>query len=71
MCVGGGVYACARSAVSQLVQSSQRGQDAAFVGLHNLPVLDHLVQDDVDSVQVEHDLMVLSQRCKHTQEGQQ
>lgn len=55
------------SAVNHLVQSSERCQDATFVGLHDLPVLDHLIQDDVDSIQVEHDLMAVpSQRCKHT-----
>lgn len=44
------------SAVNHLVQGSEWRQDATFVGLHHLSVLDHLVQDDVDSIQVEHDL---------------
>lgn len=44
------------SAVGHLVQGAQRRQDAAPVGLYNVSVLDHLVKDDVDSVQVEHDL---------------
>lgn len=64
-------HVCRRSALGQLVQGSQRCQDATFVGLHDLPVLDHLIQDDVDSIQVEHDLMVPSQRCKRTQDVQQ
>lgn len=49
-----------RSALGHLVQGSQRRQDATFVGLHHLSVLDHLIQDYVDSIQVEHDLMVPS-----------
>lgn len=44
------------SAVGHLVEGSERREDAALVGLHDVSVLDHLVQDDVDSVQVEHDL---------------
>ena len=43
-------------AVSQCVQRAERGQDAGVVGLHHVAVLDHLVQDDVDLVHVEHDL---------------
>lgn len=44
------------SAVGHLVQGAERRQDAALVSFHHVSVLDHLVQDDVDSVQVEHDL---------------
>lgn len=46
------------SAVCHLVQGAERRQDAAPVGLHHVSVLDHLIQDNVDSVQVEHDLRV-------------
>lgn len=46
------------SAVGHLVQGAERCQDAAPVGLHHVSVLDHLIQDDVDSIQVEHDLKV-------------
>lgn len=44
------------SAVGHLVEGSERSEDPALVGLHDVSVLDHLVQDDVNSVQVEHDL---------------
>lgn len=44
------------SAVGHLVQGGERREDAALVRLHDVSVLDHLVQDDVHSVQVEHDL---------------
>lgn len=54
------------SAVNHLVQRGERRQDATLVGLHDPSVLDHLIQDDVDSIQVEHDLVVPSQRRKHT-----
>ena len=43
-------------AVGHLVEGCERRQDAALVGFYDVSVLDHLVQDDVDSVQVEHDL---------------
>lgn len=43
-------------AVGHLVQGVEWGQDVALVGLHNSPVLDHLVQDNVNAVQVEHNL---------------
>lgn len=59
------------SAVNHLVQGSEWRQDATFVGLHHLSVLDHLVQDDVDSIQVEHDLLAgLSRMQMRTQEVQ-
>ena len=48
---------CGVSAVGHLVEGGERRQDPALVGLHDVSVLDHLVQDDVDSVQVEHDLV--------------
>lgn len=44
------------SAVGHLVQGAERRQDPTPVGLYHVAVLDHLIQDDVDSVQVEHDL---------------
>lgn len=44
------------SAVGHLVERGERRQDAALVGFHDVSVLDHLVQDDVNFVQVEHDL---------------
>lgn len=44
------------SAVGHLVEGGERRQHAALVRLHDVSVLDHLVQDDVDPVQVEHDL---------------
>lgn len=55
------------SAVGHLVEGGERCEHAALVRLHDVSVLDHLVQDDVDSVQVEHDLMTTSsQRNTHT-----
>lgn len=49
------------SAVGQLVQGAERRQDAVPVGLHHVSVLDHLIKNDVDSVQVEHDLKMAAQ----------
>lgn len=46
------------SAVGHLVQGAERCQDAASVGLHHVSILDHLIQNNVDSVKVEHDLRV-------------
>lgn len=59
-------YRPGASAVCHLVKGVERCKDAALVCLHNVSVLDHLVQDDVDSVQVEHDLMMRSKKQKHT-----
>lgn len=56
----------ASSVLGHLVEGGERCEDAALVGLDDVPVLDHLVQDDVDSVQVEHDLTAPGQRNKHT-----
>lgn len=50
------------SAVGHLVKGGERRKDAAFVCLNDVSILDHLVQDDVNSVQVEHDLTTQSQR---------
>lgn len=46
------------SAVGHLVDGGERSEDAALVRFYDVSVLDHLVQDDVNSVQVEHDLMM-------------
>lgn len=44
------------STISQLVEGSKRCEYATLVCFHDVSVLDHFIQDDVDSVQVEHDL---------------
>lgn len=44
------------STISHLVEGSERCEHATLVCFHNVSVLDHFIQDDVDSVQVEHDL---------------
>lgn len=59
-------HARASSVLGHLVEGGERREDAALVGLDDVPVLDHLVQDDVDSVQVEHDLTAPGQRNTHT-----
>lgn len=45
------------SPIHHLVDGGERSEDAALVRLHDVAVLDHLVQDDVNRVQVEHDLI--------------
>ena len=40
-----------------LVKNSNRGQHSAPVRLHNVSIHDHLIQDHVSSVNIEHDLM--------------
>lgn len=45
------------SAIGHLVDGGERSEDAALVCFNDAAVLNHLVQDDVNRVQVKHDLI--------------
>lgn len=47
-----------------LVQYCNGGQNSALVGLHNVAIHDHLVQDHVSPVNVEHYLQPTGQGAK-------